>query len=251
MLKKVLMSVSLTLVAAVSILIPCFAASPVKLNKVAPVADLVAEAEGKIKSLEAALATKDSYEQGAKKSIPDDAGVLAVLAQAIAEHEDKPSWKASAPDLRDAAKSIAASKTYDEAKKGFAAVKDAHGGKAGSAKKDDDWAKIAKLESVMNEVNKRNGILRKDLRKSAPENPDQTARDASVLAVLALVAHEDTHPVKKKEDIPRYKALATDMQTNMTAVAASLKKKDGAAAKDAFSKAGKSCNDCHAEFRDN
>jgi len=249
-LKKAMMSVSLTVVAAVSILIPCIAASPVKLNKVAPVADLVAEAEAKIKALETALATSDSYGAGAKRAIPDDAAVLAVLSQAIAEHEEKAAWKASAPDLREAAKALANSTSYDAAKKAFADAKAAHGGKAGSAKKDDDWAKLAKLGSVMNEVNKRNSSIRTGLRK-ADSDSEQLARSASVLAVLALVTHEDTHEVKKKEDTPKWKALAADMQASMSGVAASLKKKDTAAAKDAFSKAGKSCNDCHDQFRDN
>lgn len=247
--KNAFLGVFLVAVAA-GVLVPCFAAAPAKLNKVAPVADLVAEAEAKIKSLEESLATNASYLEKQKKSIPEDAGVLAILSQAIAEHEDKAAWKASAPDLRDAAISVAESKTYDAAKKGLAAIKDAHGGKAGPAKKDHDWNKLAKLENVMAEVNKRNGLLRKDLRKSAPPNPDQSSRDASVLAVLALVAQEDTHPVKKKEDIPAYKKLAVDMQASMTEAAATLKKKDFTAASAAFKKANTSCNTCHADFRD-
>lgn len=248
MLKKVLLGVSLAVVAG-GILVPAFAAAPVKMSKVAPVADFVAEAEAKVKTLETALATNDSYLAGQKKSIPEDAGILAVLAQAIAEHEEKPTWKASAADLREGAKAIANSKTYDEAKKGLASVKDALGGKSAGASKDHEWGKLAKLGGVMAEVNKRNGALRKAVRSTTADTA-QASRDASVVALLAVVTHEDTHEVKSPADLPKWKAFALDMQTNMSAMAGDFRKKDVAAAKESFTKAGKSCADCHAEIRD-
>lgn len=247
MLKKVLTCVSLAALGA-GLLVPGYAAAPAKIAKVAPVADLVAEAEAKIAALEASLASNDSYLKDKKTTIPVEASVLAILAQAIAEDEEKAGWKASAPDLRDAAMAVANSKSYDEAKKGLAGIKDAHGGKAAGAKPAQDWNKLAKLSNVMVEVNKRTGKLRKALRKSPEE---ENARDASVLAVLALVAHEDTHEVKKKDEIPKWQGYAVTMQTEMTALAAAIKAKDATASKTAWTKAQKSCTECHEVFREN
>lgn len=247
MLKQVLTGVSLAALGA-GLLMPCYAASPVKIAKVAPVADLVTEAEAKIAALEASLADNDTYLKDKKTTIPTEAGVLAILAQAIAESEEKPSWKASAADLRDAAIEVADSKSFDDAKKGLAKIKDAAGGKAGGAKADHDWAKLAKLSTVMVEVNKRTGKLRRALRKT-PD--DESARDATVLAVLALAAHDDTHEVKKKDDIPKWQGYAKTMQAEMTAVAAAIKAKDATATKDSWTKAQKSCSECHEVFREN
>lgn len=246
--KKILWSAAFVAVAMVGVR-SGFAAPPVEIAKVAPVEHLVVEAEGKVKALEVALESADSYGMAKGKTIPAEAGVLAVLAQAIAEDSEKPSWKASAPDLRDAAISIAQSKSYDEAKAGLAKAKDALGGKAGAAKKDHDWAKLAKFGSIMEEVNKRTGKLRRATRK-LPDDTAEASRDASVLAVIGLVVHADTHEVKKKEDASKWQALALEMQSEMTKMSAALKDKKADAAKESFTKANKACSECHEKFRD-
>ncbi len=248
MIKKSVGCVACAAVLAV-LLAPCFAAAPVKIEKVAPAADLVLEAEAKIQSLEAALESNDTYLQGKKTQIPTDAGVLAVLAQAIAESSEDSALKKSAPALRDAAISVAQSTSFDAAKAGLAAVKEAHGGKAGTAKLDHEWNKLARLGKVMTEVQKRTGKIRKNVRK-APTDANAASRDASVVAVLALAAHDDTHEVKDPAQVPKWKGFALEMQTSMSAVAAGFKANDAAATKSAFEKAGKSCSECHDAFRE-
>ncbi|MSR59020.1 MAG: hypothetical protein EXS05_15485 [Planctomycetaceae bacterium] len=248
MLKKFLFSVSLAAL-GLSLLVPVRAAAPIKIAVVAPVADLVTEAEAKIKALEEALASEKSYLESKTTTIPSEAGVLAVLAQAIGESEEKATWKASAPDLRDGAIAIAGSKTYDDAKKGLVATKEAFDGKAGGAKPEADWNKLCILKALMKEVNKRNGKLRRNTRMPPP-NADEAARDASVLAVLALAMHDDTHEVKKSEQIPEWQKFSKDFQVQMTATAAALKAKDKMAAGDAFKKANAACTECHAKFRE-
>ena len=76
--------------------------------------------------------------------------------------------------------------------------------------------------------------------------------DATVNAVLALATHEDTHEVKSKkaEDIELWKKFSKDYQTQMTATAAALKKKDMTAAADAWKKSNTICNDCHSKFKE-
>ena len=248
MLNKTLVGISLGVI-GMSLLLPCDAAAPAKIASVAPIADLVAEADAKIKSLDEALASDKSYLEAKGTTIPTEAGVLAVLAQAVVESEEKAPWQASAADVREAAKS------YDEAKKGLTAVKEAYSGKTGGAKPEAEWNKLAGLSKVMKEVNKRNTKLRRTTRKKPPTDDDfaEAARDASVMAVLALAAHEDTHEVKsgKAEDIAEWKKFAKEFQAEMTAASAAFKKKDLAAAGDAFKKGNTACNDCHMKYRPN
>jgi len=101
MLRVCLLSLSVSVVA-----VACFAAAPLKIKDVAPGADLVLEADAKIKALEEALSSADKYQEAKAGPLGRDASVLAALAQAIVESEEKPQWKASAADVRDGAIAI-------------------------------------------------------------------------------------------------------------------------------------------------
>lgn len=248
MLYKQFAVLTLTIVAA-AWLVPGRAAAPVKISKaVVSLSDLAAEADARVEALDKILATKEAYEEAKKQGIPQEAGVLAVIAQAVVEHEEMGGWKASAPAVRDAAIKVAKSTTQDDAKAGLAAVKEALKGKGSDAKTDHEWNKLCRLGRMMAESSKRNGNLRRAARE-LPEDTKQLVRDASLLAVLALVAHDDTHEVKDMKDIPKWKAMAKDMHTAYADLATALKAKNATAFKDGFTKATKTCADCHAVFR--
>ncbi len=246
MVKKLWLPLALTMLVS-ACLVPAFAAE--KLSTVTPVADLVAEAEIKIKDLETLLTDNDSYTKAKKKGIPQAAGTLAILAQAIAEHDEDSAMKKSAADVRDAAMSIAKAGSLDDAKKGLEAAKAAAGGKAGGAKLEHAWDKLTDMDSLMAEVSGRSGKLRKAFRK-VPDDRAPVARDASVLAILALVIEADTHDVKDKADIEKWKKYSKELQTGMTKISAALKAKDDAGGKELFVKSATSCNGCHTEIRD-
>ena len=245
MVQKVWLPLALTLLAG-ACLVPARAAD--KLSAVTPVADLVAEAESKIKDIEALVADDASYAKAKKKGVPQAAGTLATLAQGIAQHDEDSGWKKSAADVRDAAIAIAKSASFDDAKKGLEAVKAAAGGKAGVAKVEHDWDKLIDMDSLMSEVSARNGKFRKFFK--TPKDHDAASRDASVLAVLALVIEADTHEVKDKADIEKWKKYSKDLQESMTKISAALKAKDEAGAKKLFVESGKSCSGCHTDIRD-
>jgi hypothetical protein len=251
-LNKILVCLSLGALAT-SFLLPCQAAAPAKIASVAPITDVVAEAEAKIKGLEEALATENSYRENKGTSIPTAAGVLAVLAQAVVESEEKAAWQPAAADLRDAARAVAAAKSYDEAKTGLLAIKDAHGGKTSGAKPEAEWNKLSGLKQVMKEINSRAGKLRRATKKKEPTEAEfaEAARDASVMAVLGLAAHDDTHEVKsgKAEDIADWKKFSKEFQIQLSAASAAFKKKDMAAGGDAWKKGNAACTECHNKFR--
>ncbi len=253
MLKKLSLSLALGAI-GFSLLLPCYAAAPAKIATVAPIADLTAQADARIKALEEALKDNEEYNKAKGKTIPSEAGVLAVLAQAIAESEEKAAWQATAPDVREAALALGKAKTFDDAKKQFAAVKEAIGGKSSGAKVDYDWGQLCKLGTVMDQISKRNNKFRRNTKKKDPTDVElaEWTGDATLSAVLALAAHDDTHEVKSKkaEDIEQWKKFAKDYQVQMTATAAALKKKDLTAAADSWKKSTASCTDCHAKFKE-
>lgn len=249
MVQKLWLPLALTLVIGASVA-PAYAVE--KLSTVAPVADLVTDAEAKIKELEEKLLKdNDTYTKGKKKQVPQAAGTLAMVAQAIAEHDEDSKLKKSAPDLRDAAISIAKSASFDDAKKGLAAAKEAIAGKASGAKLEHAWDKLIDMDSVMSEVNARNSILRKGATRGKPgDDKAAFARDASVLAVLGVVIEADTHLVKDKGDIEKWKGFSKELQKSSTEISKILKGGDQEAFKKAFLASSKSCSGCHSEIRD-
>jgi len=251
--KKIALTVALSAV-GLSLVIPAFAAAPAKISSVAPIADIAAQADARVKILEESLKSDEEFNKAKGKTIPSEAGVLAVLAQAIAESDEKAGWQATAPDVRDAALALNKAKTYDDAKKEFAAVKDAIGGKSSGAKVEYDWAKLIKLGTAMDQISKRNGKFRRNTKKTNASEAEinEMIGDATVAAVLALSTHEDTHEVKSKkaEDIDLWKKFAKEYQTHISATAAALKNKDLTAAADAWKKSSQACNDCHAKFKE-
>lgn len=252
MLNKVLLNLTLGAVGLV-VLWPVYAAAPAKIADVAPVGDLVHEADAKIKALEEHLASDKSFNEGKGSSIPRDAGVLAVLAQAISESSESSPWQASAKDVRDGAIAVWSSKSFDDAKKGLEKIKAAHAGKAGDAKPEHDWNKLCKLGSLMKELSARNGKLRSATKKKqmTPQEMEESSRHASVLAVLGLAAEEDTHEVKKKEEVGEWKKFAKAFQSDMHATSEAFKKGDMAAAAAAWKKGNSACNECHMKFKEN
>ena len=250
MLKTILLGFSVGAI-GLSLLLPCYAAAHAKIASVAPIGDLLAEAEAKIKSLEEELADNEKYNQTKKTKIPVEAGVLAILAQAIVESDETAAWKPAAADVRDGAIAIATAKSYDEAAKGLAAVKQAHGGTVGGAKPDHEWNKLCGLGGIMKEMSKRNGKIKKAAKLKALDDTQaaEASRDASVMAVLALALHDDIHEVKKKEEVPEWQKFSKEFQTHMTAASAAFKTKDMAAATDAVKKGNTACSVCHDKFK--
>ena len=229
-------------------MLPVDGAAPVKLSTVAPIGDLTAEVQAMITRLEGFVADKESYAAAKDdKRIQQAAGVLACLAQAIAEHEKKADANFSGPGLRDAAIAVRDSKSLDDAKKTLDAAKKVVAGEStGEAKVEYPWNKLINLHRMMEEVNARNSKLRRVIRR--PKDPQAESLHASTLAVLAMAIHADTHEVKEKKDIGKWQKLALGFQKSMTSLSAAMKKKD-ASRRSLYLAGVKSCSACHEAFR--
>ncbi len=245
-----LIRVSTLLAAFAGCLIPAMGEAPQKIAEIASVDDLAAEIAAKMTLLEGQLASADSYAKTSeKKEVPQAAGVVACMAQAIVEHPDRSKAKFHAADVRDAAIAVRQAKTFEEASKAFAPLKDAHSGKsAGTSKAEHEWNKLSGLGRMMEEINGRSSTLRRGLRRL--QKPEETARDATVLAVLALAMEVDTHEVKDQAQLPLWKELSAKYRHEMLEVAKAVRAKDTAKASEHFTAANEACNKCHEQIRD-
>ncbi|HLQ45705.1 MAG TPA: hypothetical protein VK137_13295, partial [Planctomycetaceae bacterium] len=168
---------------------------------------------------------------------------------AIVEHPDKAKAKFHAADLRDAAVALGSAKAFDEATQLFTAVQQAHIGKSsGTAQPDAEWNKLIGLGRVMEEINGRSATVRRGLRRL--QKPDETARDCTILAVLALAMEVDTHAVKDKAQLPLWKDLSAKYRSEMTSMAKAVRAKDTAQANEHFTAANEACDKCHKQIRD-
>lgn len=242
---------SLSVLAASALcLLPAWGEAPQKIVEIASVDDLVAEINAKVELLGQQTASAEAFAMTVeKKEVNQAAGVVACIAQAIVEHPDKAKAKFHAADLRDAAVALRAAKTFEDATKKFAAVKEAHAGKsAGTAKPEAEWNKLTGLGRMMEEVNSRSSTIRRGLKRL--QKPDETARDCTTLAILALAMEVDTHEVKDPTQLPLWKELAVKYRTEMTAMAKAVRAKDTAKATEHFTAANDACNKCHEKIRD-
>lgn len=223
-----------------------------KLSDIAPVENFSSAADEKIAALEKYVATPEAFDKSAQK-LKRDAGMVAVLAQVIAEYDQDSPAKQSAVPLRNAALKLAVATTLDDATQLLKEIQQAQAGKGTGSDVAMDWAELINFESLMNEVALRNRNVGRSVRKMRrgldQKTRDEVAADADILAVLALVAAADTHPVKDKATIDGWKNFANEQRTAAIATAAAFRKNDAQGAKTAYTRLAKSCSGCHKEYR--
>ena len=224
-------------------------AEPVKFSTIASAKEMAEEISAKVALVEKSLADEESYNKDKKRTLPREAGTIAVLAQAVAEHDEDSDLKKTAPDVREGAIALAKAGSYDDAKKALESIKSAVGGTSNGAKPEAEWNALISMDSMMAEVQSRNAKLSR-LKRKFPDDTTEAVRHAQVLALLAVPMAADTHEVKDAAKTGDWVAQAKAMQDAMTETAAALKAKDADAFKKAFANAAQSCNKCHEEFRD-
>jgi hypothetical protein len=228
-------------------MIPLFAQSPEELKK-SPVADLRAEANAQIESLEKLTESPATYKEK-QDDIRRAASLVAVLGHVIAEHPEGKSQKLSPHALRDAAMVLAGSDEHQAALEALKTLKAAANGEAPKAAPETvAWADLIDMPDMMHIINTRNAQVVRAARRS--RDPEGDSRHALTIAMLTIVMSEHADDYfTKEEDIKAWKAYAKDFQTGMTDLAAAIKAQDKANVQKHLASATKACNDCHAQFR--
>lgn len=230
-------------------LLPALAEPPVPMTQVAPLEDLVHEADARVEELGQLLASAESFEEHKEAKVHQAFSVLSVLGQGIAEHPDHGKTKIQGPHLRDAALQFTLKSTYEQAKGALESIAKAHKGEAsGEAALEHDWAKLTKMHPMMLEIEERSGDLNRVIRR--PRGRADEPVHASVIALLTLAMHADTHEVKNAGDIPVWQGYAREYLDQMTGVAKAVREQDKTAAGELMMKATATCDKCHEKFRD-
>lgn len=248
-LMKNILICSLAMTVAAWTLLPIQGAAPADVTKTVDAKDLAAEAKAKAEKIAKAVESEENFKRALEfKSIATDAGTIACLAQALVEHKDGKASAIAAASLRDAALALRSAKTLDAAKTGLAAVNSALEGKETKAVGDFSWNKLINMHRMMEEMEYRQGRLRRTLRR--PRNLERDSSHATVLAALALAMEADTHEVKKEADLPDWNKWAKEFRLATSGLAAAMKEGKPEDAKKLFATASQLCTDCHDKFRD-
>jgi len=247
--KRFCLTLGLAMLYAGSV-VPAFAAAPAKVSEIITVEELVAEAKERVAKLGESVANEEAFKKALEeKSVGRDGGVLAVTAQAITEHDKGKDSGIAGPTLRDAALVLRKTKSFDEAKAAVVKAQSALVGKADvAAVAEHPWAKLTGMHAMMDEIESRQQKVRRALAK--PRDLPKSSQHAAVIAMLALAMEEDTHEVKKPNEIPQWKAMAKDYRDTLSKVAAGMRANKPDDASNAFNGSAKICTACHEKFRD-
>lgn len=247
--KRFCLTLGLAMLYAGSV-VPAFAAAPAKVSEIITVEELVAEAKERVAKLGESVANEEAFKKALEeKSVGRDSGVLAVTAQAITEHDKGKDSGIAGPTLRDAALALRKTKSFDEAKAAVVKAQGALAGKADvTAVAEHPWAKLTGMHAMMDEIESRQQKVRRALAK--PRDLPKSSQHAAVIAMLALAMEEDTHEVKKPDEIPQWKAMAKDYRDTLSKVATGMRANKPDDASNAFNGSAKICTACHEKFRD-
>lgn len=193
------------------------------------------------------------------KSARRDFSVLAMAFGIIGEYDGDVRWKANAPAARDEfARTAANSKVgttgvFNEAKKRKEELQDLVGGsnpfegKSGEVKA--SWKDVCNRSPLMQHLeNVWEPRLKPALSDKAQfsANQDKILRDAEVFAAIGAVLAKDG---MEDADASEYKALCDKLKNASREIVDAIKTKDFDKASKAATEIGKSCVECHENYR--
>jgi hypothetical protein len=220
-----------------------------KPSSYAPAADLASQIESFIKQIDADLASEAEYGADQKSRVAKDANTLIALAQVLANHDEDHPLRKAAPAVVKTARDLAdAADEFADAKKALAAVKESLRSMAGGQA---NWEPAAELGQLMKQVPIVNNRLRAGVTgKRFDRLIEQNAGLATTLAAMAQVSTYDKAYCSSKEEESTWEKVCGDMRSAAADVQVAVRKKDVAAARDGLEKLVKTCDACHADFRD-
>jgi hypothetical protein len=222
------------------------AALPIKItNDVATPADLEAEVQSLLKSIEPLMVSAESYRDG-QEQLKRQSVQIAILAQALAQHESDSPLKPAAESLRNAALGLSRASNSDEAGRLFAAIQSAAEGKTVATDAASEPPKIASASSMMHAMKQRAETIRKSFRK--PKDPEVESRHAMMIALMSLCVHDDSRAVKNPDVLPQWKAASLEVQQHMSRAAIAIKTRHESAANE-FRLGMEACDKCHLQFK--
>lgn len=223
----------------------------VKVSSYAPAGDLLGQVDYYVERASEALADPASYDEDRQEKVARDANTLAALALALAMHDEDHKLKAAAPAILQASQALAeAYEEYDKAAAALAQVKKAVAGEA-PAGEPVTWKSVADLPSLMQQIE----IVQAQIKRGATDarrlkrQADKTAGQAATLAAIAQATLLNTD-YATDEQLSEWEKYSVEMRDASAALNAAVRKADAAKAGEVLVALQKSCDDCHAVFKE-
>lgn len=225
-----------------------YAEAPTDVSKAVGADELVAAVKSKAEDVSKALTSKASFDRAIEsKALARDGGVIACLAQALAEHTGGEATGINATGLRDAAIALSRTKDRDDAIAALKNINEAIAGNGEKGEKDHPWNKLVNMHRMMEELELQGTVLRRVLRR--PRRLEKYSENAAVLVVLGLAMEADTHEVKDPAKLPQWTTWSKEYHQAMSGLNTAIKAGDGDKAKSIFETANETCEACHEVFR--
>lgn len=222
-----------------------------KVSSYAPAADLVGQVDYYVEHAAKALSDEASYGDDQQAAVDRDANTLAALAMLLALHDEDHKLKIAAPAILHASQALAEShEDYAKAAAALADVKKAVAGEA-PAGEAVGWDDVTDLSALMEQIElvqapmKRGATDARRLKRSA----NATAGQAATLAAIAQATLVDTD-YATDEQLPEWEKYSVQMRDASWAVNQAVRSADAPKAAEALVALQKSCDDCHAVFKD-
>lgn len=224
--------------------------TPAKPSTYAPVKDVVDQVKVFLGRLETDLEDKDAYEKEVQERVEKDANTVAVLAAVLGVHDEAHEKKATAKALLTASQEIA--KNAKDFEKAGAALKKAQAAwEATDGDGKTSLEGVADLAQLMKQVPIVNNSLRNGVTGTRFERQkEKTAATAATLAAIAEVSAFDESYIADESDKPEWMRICFEMRDATAAVAKATRAGDQETAKKELDRVVKTCDDCHAKFRD-
>jgi cytochrome c556 len=237
----------LTCVLAVSLSVT-FAETPVAVEGIAPIPDVVFEINAQVEELSKALADEEGYEKARTGQAWQSFGLLAVLGQTLAEHDKARESGIHGPALRDAALQFKSTSSLEEARQALEAVRQVLAGNVtGEHEVHHPWNKLIDMDPMMEVINGRNSSILRVLRR--PRGREDEPVHATTWALLAVAMKADIHKVKE-EDLHHWNEYADEFRVASAKLAEAIRAQDRNEARKWFDKANAACDACHEKFND-
>lgn len=216
-------------------------------SDVATTADLEAEVLALFADVKASVASIEAY-QGDSNKLRRTVVQLAVLAQALATHQDDSPLKGVAPTIRDAALRLRSASSYEQAKTEFERLQSAIDSKSASSELADfDWSKLAGTHPLMEVMRERGDKVRKAMRRS--KDPVSESRSAMTMALIAQAIAAHAEKLADPDDRQAWNVWSLELQTEMSKTAVAIRKQDSSGALEHFTAAQAACDKCHEKFK--
>jgi cytochrome c556 len=221
-----------------------------KFSTIASAEDLSSELNFFIADLDKAVVDEDEYKAQIEDRFLRDANTIALVATALALHDQDNAVKPHAQAIIAAAHKLGEAKDFAATKAAVADLKASlQGGAAGPEKEGAvKWSKIAALKNLMkDEVPNVNVKLKNSIRR-LDKRAKEAAGHAATMALIAENAKLYVADTKKPNETAKWAAFSEQFRAAAADVAVKAHAGDKNGASAAMEKLNQSCHDCHAVF---